>query len=107
MSEPGARAPAASGRGSRENGSGQCGLARGGLLYCMVVAAFGALGLLAGSRSDPPATRSITLRARQWEYEPAVIHANLGDTLRLRFGSEDVVHGFYLEGHDLDAAIVP
>ena len=54
-----------------------------------------------------PAVREITITARQYGYEPHRIVVDAGDTIRLRLVSLDVVHGFYLEGHDLDARIFP
>jgi heme/copper-type cytochrome/quinol oxidase subunit 2 len=36
-----------------------------------------------------------------------VINVNQGDTVRIKLSSLDVVHGFYLEGHGIDATIYP
>jgi cytochrome c oxidase subunit 2 len=64
-------------------------------------AAYAAAGALGGE------TREITVVARQYAYEPARIHVNKGDTIKIRIYSTDVVHGFYLEGHDINATVVP
>ena len=47
------------------------------------------------------------MKARQYAFDPAVIRVNQGDTVRVQITSEDVVHGFYLEGYDIDAKIIP
>lgn len=54
-----------------------------------------------------PSERQITIAARQYAYDPPRLHVNQGDTLRIRLVSKDVIHGFYLEGHDVDAEIRP
>lgn len=59
-----------------------------------------------GAASREPA-RDITIVARQYGYEPNRIVANTGETIRLRLVSRDTVHGLLLEGHDLDARIIP
>lgn len=78
-----------------------------GVAFVLSVLALGAVGFAVGSRSLVPRERSITVLARAYAYDPPVIRVNQGDTVRLRFASLDVVHGFYLEGHDLDVTIVP
>ena len=75
------------------------------VLATMVVLGCG--GYLAGSRAAVPQERSFTILARKYAYDPQVIHVNRGDTVRLHFASLDVVHGFYLEGHDLNVTIRP
>jgi heme/copper-type cytochrome/quinol oxidase subunit 2 len=67
----------------------------------------GLVGTIVGGSSAEPELRNIDIRARQYAYDPAVINANVGDTLRIRLMSLDVIHGFYLEGHDLDSEILP
>lgn len=81
--------------------------ALGRLMVLVLVTAGGVLGFLTASRTPEPQERAFTIRARQYAYEPAVIRVNRGDTVRLRLISNDVVHGFYLEGHDLDVRILP
>ena len=71
------------------------------------IVAGGVIGFVATPEPAAPQERQITIRARQYAYDPEVLRVNRGDTLRLSFISEDVVHGFFLEGHDLDVKIFP
>lgn len=63
--------------------------------------------MLAFGRTDAPQERHITIRARQYAYDPPVIRVNRGDRLVLDLVALDVVHGFYFEGYDLDAEVSP
>ncbi len=78
-----------------------------GMVLVLSLAGFGALGFVVAPTLPKPQERSFTVVAHRYGYDPAVIRVNRGDTVRLRFVSEDVVHGFYLEGHDLDLRIIP
>lgn len=51
--------------------------------------------------------REFFIKARQYAYDPPRITVNKGDELHIRLASMDVVHGFFLEGHDIDALIEP
>jgi cytochrome c oxidase subunit 2 len=51
--------------------------------------------------------REITVTARQYAFDPPRIHVNKGDEVHIRLVSDDVVHGFYLEGHDVNETILP
>ncbi len=93
--------------GTRIRTGSSRGMAAQGLLFLLTVVTFGALGLAVGPRTPAPQEQTITIRARQYGYEPGIIRVNRGDRVRLSFLSDDVVHGFYLEGYDLDATILP
>jgi heme/copper-type cytochrome/quinol oxidase subunit 2 len=73
----------------------------GATAFCGLVAT-----IMSWQRTAPTA-RNFEIKARQYAYEPPKIHVNSGDTLSIRLASLDVVHGFFLEGHDLDAEIHP
>lgn len=70
-----------------------------------MVIACGFIGGLFAVRREAPQERQISIEARQYAYDPAVIRVNKGDRVILKLRSKDVTHGFYLEGYDIDAKI--
>jgi plastocyanin len=77
-------------------------------LVALLLALGGSLGLLpAYLHRSAPQERVITITARKYGYEPAVLKVNRGDRLRIRLVAKDVTHGFYLEGYDVDAKARP
>ncbi len=77
---------------------------------CLAGIVLGATGLAGYSVRLPwtaPAERSFLVTARSFAFDPAVITVKRGDRVTLRFASADVVHGFYLEGYDVDVTIHP
>lgn len=94
-------------RSHRSPARGSTGTVLAWLPMTMCAAGLGAVGFLSTGPLAAPVDREITVRAKKYEYDPAVIRVNRGDTVRLSFVADDVVHGFYLEGYDLRAAIVP
>jgi len=73
----------------------------------LTVAGFGALGFISARAPEAPRERNFAIVASRYAYEPEVIRVNRGDTVRLTFAALDSVHGFYLEGYDLDVTILP
>ncbi|MFQ6113900.1 MAG: hypothetical protein ACE5NG_07395 [bacterium] len=63
------------------------------------------IGGVMGWVSPNPTRRDIFIKARQYAFEPPVIRVNHGDTLHIKLASLDVVHGFFVEGYDVDAEI--
>lgn len=77
------------------------------LLHLVIIVGLGSVGFMLGPKLTSQNERTFLVRAFRYGYEPNIIRVNKGDTIHLRLVSADVVHGFYLEGYDLDAAIVP
>lgn len=70
-----------------------------------VVILSAALAVGAGLGAGEPRDLHLTIRAREYAYDPPVIRVRRGDRLHLRLVSQDVLHGFYLEGYDIDAEV--
>jgi heme/copper-type cytochrome/quinol oxidase subunit 2 len=51
--------------------------------------------------------REFRVRARQYTYTPGVLRVAQGDRVTLILESEDVTHGVYLDGYDVDLVAVP
>ena len=51
--------------------------------------------------------REIHIQARQYTYTPGVIRVSRGDRVTLVLESDDVTHGFYLDGYDIDLVAIP
>jgi len=47
------------------------------------------------------------LKAKKFSYTPNVIKVNKGDTVKIRLLSEDVHHGFYLDGYGVRTSARP
>ncbi len=55
----------------------------------------------------PGKRKDFTIIAKRYSYQPNRIIVNKGDSVHIKFGSVDVVHGFFLEGYDIEAEIHP
>ncbi len=76
------------------------------LIYVLIVLLCALIPTLAASSSGGK-TKEFYIKARQYAYEPAKITVNKGDKVHIKLASLDVIHGFFLEGHDIDALIEP
>ena len=54
-----------------------------------------------------PQTREITVDATQFEFSPERLTVNRGDTVHVTLTASDVVHGFYLDGYEIDFRVEP
>jgi cytochrome c oxidase subunit 2 len=57
--------------------------------------------------STTPVTHQVTMTLDQFAFDPPVLRVNRGDRVRLTLQASDVVHGFYLDGYDLETRIEP
>jgi cytochrome c oxidase subunit II len=55
----------------------------------------------------PESVREITLNARQFAFDPAIIRVNRGDRVILTVQAADVVHGLYVDGYGVNLRVAP
>lgn len=58
-------------------------------------------------RSIAPQERSFEIDARQYAYSPYELNVNAGDTVTIHLVSNDVVHGFYVDGYGVSVEADP
>lgn len=75
------------------------------LAWCGALAA--CTGAPAYSGEVVGAQRTIEVRAKRYEYNPGVITVKEGETVILKLVSEDVTHGFFLDGYEKTTTIPP
>ncbi len=51
--------------------------------------------------------RLLEIRAKKFSYTPNIIKINKGDVVKIRLISEDVHHGFYLDGYGVMTSAYP
>ena len=78
-----------------------------GITVLWLVLGAGAGLLVAGLQGEPPQERTVVIRASKYAFSPHVLRVNRGDYIEIRLEAEDVTHGFYLEGYDIDAKVRP
>ena len=71
------------------------------------VAGAAAMGWALSGAPAAPGHRTFHVRARSFAFTPAVLRVRQGDQVTLHLAAEDVVHGFFLEGHGIDATLFP
>lgn len=50
---------------------------------------------------------TVAIDMRQFEFAPGRIEVQYGDLIKIRLTSSDVVHGFYLDGYDIEQRVEP
>ncbi len=65
------------------------------------------VGIAVAHHSGGAAEREIHITARQFAYDPPIINVNRGDRVTITLKSQDVLHGFYLDGYDIDEEVRP
>jgi cytochrome c oxidase subunit 2 len=83
-------------------------MTRARLVPLLPFAALAVLVLLVPLPFSPrPTTRELTVVARQFAFEPPVMHVNRGDRVRLTLRAADVVHGILFDGYGQEVRVEP
>lgn len=75
----------------------------------LIMVIFVAVGPVAAiyATNAAPTERHIIIKARQFAYDPGVIKVNKGDKVTIDVVTEDVTHGFYLDGYGINLLARP
>lgn len=78
------------------------------LLFLVVIAVLlGSIGLFIKQNAAAPQERHFQVTARKFSYTPHAITVHRGDKVTMRLISEDVHHGLYLDGYELNTSAYP
>lgn len=74
----------------------------GGLFILLILA-----GFFSPTSAKAPEEKLFEIKAKKFAYAPNVIQVNEGDLVRIRLISEDVHHGLYLDGYEIQTSALP
>lgn len=64
-------------------------------------------GLLWTGYAPGNSEKQLKVVARQFAYDPPIIRVNRGDTVTIEASSQDVMHGLYIDGYQIDEELRP
>jgi len=77
------------------------------LLFIIIMLLIGSIGLFLKQSLSQPEDRKIEVIARKFSFTPNRITVNRGDRLTIRLISQDVHHGMYIDGYELNTTAYP
>ncbi len=77
------------------------------LALLLLVSLLTLTGIALVRAASAPAERTFYVRANSFAFSPAVLRVNPGDRVTLVLSAEDVVHGLYIDGYDLEVRAEP
>lgn len=77
----------------------------GGLFILLIL--LGLSSLTFAKDPEAPEEKLFEIKAKNFDYTPNVIQVNKGDLVRIRLISEDVHHGLYLDGYEIQTSALP
>lgn len=77
------------------------------LTVTVLILAFAASWWWVQRNVAPPRQRVITVQAKRFVYTPNMITVNQGDEVIINLVSQDVHHGFYLDGYQIETSARP
>ena len=80
-----------------------------GWIAVIVLVSFAGLagGFLWTEYAPGSSHREFKIMARQFGYDPPIIRVNRGDRVSIEASSQDVVHGLYIDGYQIDEELRP
>lgn len=73
----------------------------------LIISSFIVYSLWWTAGSALAAERFFEIKAKKFSYTPNIITVNRGDTVKIRLLSEDVHHGFFLDGYGIKTSAHP
>lgn len=77
------------------------------LIFTVLFIVLGPVAGVLANYGNGPTERHIIIKARQFGYDPSVIKVNKGDKVTIEVITEDVTHGFYLDGYNINLEARP
>ena len=73
----------------------------------LIISSFIVYGLWLMASPAQAAERFFEIKAKKFSYTPHIIKVNRGDTVKIRLLSEDVHHGFFVDGYGIKTSAHP